>query len=277
VFAVHLFRLGVPPETVALVRPVIGVAILAAALLLARPALLRVPLRGLVVLGAGGGATVGVFQMAYQSSIDASGVPITVALLYLAPALVAAVAGPLLGEWPNARRVGLIALTVGGVWLTVLGAEAVEPRFGGAGLGWGLLAAVSYAAYTLLGRYAAPRFGSASTVVYSTAGASALLALVVPALPGPLVLPSSGEAWLLLTAFGALTIAVAQFLFFDALARVEASTASVVTAAEPVTAALLATTLLDQGLSLLGWVGIALVVAGVAGVGLSATTPAPEP
>jgi DME family drug/metabolite transporter len=262
---------------VALVRPLIGVAILAAGFLVARPDLLRVPRRGLAILGLGGGASVGVFQIAYQSSIDAAGVPTTVALLYLAPALVVAAAGPVLGEWPNIRRVGLTAVTLVGVWLTVLGADAVEPRFGASGLWWGFVAAASYATYTLFGRYAAPRFGSVPTVVYSTAGACAFLAVVVPALGRPLALPASAQAWLLLAVFGALTIAAAQFLFFDALRRVEASHASVVSAAEPVVAALLATTLLDQGLTALGWLGIALVVIGVVGVGLTGGSAPSEP
>ena len=270
VFAVHLFRMGVPPETVALVRPLIGVALLIVGFLVVRPALLRIGRRELVFIGLGGGAAVGVFQIAYQKSIDAAGVPTTVALLYLAPALVAAASGPLLGEWPSARRLALIALTLAGVWLTVLGAEQVEARFGANGLGWGALAAGAYAAYTLFGRYATPRFGSAHTVVYSTVGACVLLAAAVPAAPGPVTLPPSPGAWLLLAAFGALTIAGAQFLFFDALGRIEASGASVVTAVEPVVAALLATILLSQGLSPVGWTGIALVVAGVVGVGLSA-------
>ncbi len=278
VFAVHLFRLGVPPETVALIRPLIGVALLLAGFLVTRPALLRVGTRDLLFLGLGGGAAVGVFQIAYQESLDAAGVPTTVALLYLAPALVAAVSGPLLGEWPSARRLALIALTIAGVWLTVSGADEVEARFGATGLGWGALAAGAYAAYTLFGRYATPRFGSARTVVYSTAGACVFLAVAVPAAPGPLTLPATLGAWMLLVAFGALTIAGAQFLFFDALGRIEASGASLVTAVEPVVAALLASMLLSQGLSPLGWTGIALVVAGVAGVGLTARAePATSP
>ena len=274
VFAVHLFRLGVPPGTVALVRPLIGVAILLTGFLLTRPRILRIDARGLMVLGLGGGAAVGVFQIAYQSSIDAAGVPTTVALLYLAPALVAAASGPLLGEWPTPRRLALIALTLVGVWLTVVGADEVPAGFGASGLRWGTLAAAAYAAYTLFGRYATPRFGAARTVVYSTAGACAFLALAVPAAPGPFSFPSGTDAWLLLVAFGALTIAGAQFLFFDALGRIEASSASVVTAVEPVVAALLATTLLSQGLSPVGWAGIALVVTGVAGVGMTAHTEA---
>jgi DME family drug/metabolite transporter len=270
VFAVHLFRLGVPPETVAFVRPLFGVLLLLVGFQLARPGILRIDARGLLVLGLGGGAAVAVFQVAYQMSIDAAGVPTTVALLYLAPALVAAAAGPLLGEWPTPRRLALIALTLVGVWLTVVGAEDVPARFGGSGLAWGALAAAAYAAYTLFGRFATPRFGSARTVVYSTAGACVFLAVAVPSAPGPLTLPSGAPAWLLLVAFGALTIAGAQLLFFDALGRIDASGASVATAVEPVVAALLATMMLSQGLSPMGWAGIALVVAGVAGVGITA-------
>jgi DME family drug/metabolite transporter len=267
IFAVHLFRLGVPPETVALLRPVVGVLFLFVALAAARPESLRIDVRGLAVLGLGGGLAVAVFQVAYQFSTDAVGVPRTVALLYLAPAFVTAASGPLLGEWPLRRRIALVALTLAGVWLSVLGADEVPARFGTSGLAWGALAGASYAAYTLLGRFAAPLFGSARTVFYSTLGACVVLAIVLPVAAGPIVLPTGARAWILLVAFGGLTVALAQFLFFDALGRIEASGASTAAAAEPAVAAVLATMLLSQGLSPLGWIGVAMIVAGVAGVG----------
>ena len=266
IFAVHLFGLGVPPETVALFRPVAGVLFLLVGLAVAQPDSLRVDRLGFVILGLGGGLAVGVFQVAYQFSTDAVGVPRTVALLYLAPAFVVAASGPLLGEWPSRRRVALVALTLAGVWLTVLGAEEVPATFGTSGLAWGVMAGASYAMYTLIGRFATPRYGSARTVFYSTVGACALLAAVLPVAAGPLVLPTELRPWLVLVAFGGLTIALAQFLFFDALGRIEASGASVATAVEPAVAALLATVLLSQGLNPVGWFGVGLVVAGVVGV-----------
>jgi len=269
VFAVSLFRLGVPPETVALLRPVVGVLFLLVGLAATRPATLRIDGAGAVFLCLGGGAAVGVFQIAYQLSTDAVGVPRTVALLYLALAFVAAASGPLLGEWPTGRRVALVGLTLAGVWLSVLGAEDVETTFGTTGLGWGVMAGASYAIYTLFGRFATPRYGSARTVFYSTLGACVVLALVLPVVSGPPVMPPGARAWLVLVAFGALTIAAAQFLFFDALGRIEASGASVAAAAEPAVAAVLATLLLSQGLAPLGWLGVAMIVAGVVGVGLS--------
>jgi DME family drug/metabolite transporter len=273
VFAVHLFRLGVPPESVALFRPLVGVAFLAAGFALVRREALRIDAAGLAVLAVGGGLAVAVFQLAYQLSTDAVGVPTTVALLYLAPAFVAAASGPLLGEWPTPRTVALVALTLTGVWLSVLGADEVEAEFGTTGLGWGVLAGAAYATYTLFGRFATPRYGSPATVLYSTAGACVALAVMLPLVSGEMLVPSGLAPWLVLLAFGALTIALAQFLFFDALGRIEASAASIATAAEPAVAAVLATVFLSQGLGPVGWVGVVLIVAGVIGVGRVARRP----
>jgi drug/metabolite transporter, DME family len=269
IFSVYLFRMHVTPQAVALIRPVLGLAMLMAYVAATRPASLRVDRRGFAMLFLAGGAAVGAFQVAYQLSVDAVGVPSTVALLYLAPAIVVALAGPLLGEWPTPMRIGLAVVAVAGVWLSVLGAYEVKTTFGSAGIGWGLAAAASYAAYVLIGRHAAPRWGSMATVVYSTAGACVLLAVLLPFTPVSVTLPRSVGAWGLLGLFGLLTVTVAQFLFFDALRFIDAGRAAVSATAEPLVAALLATILLDQGMRPVGWLGLSLVVVGVAGVGLT--------
>ncbi len=272
IFSVHLFRMGVSLATVALWRPLLGLVFLAAYFGLVRRRALRIGWGGFAFLAGAGGVIVAIFQIAYQGSIDAVGVPSTVALLYLAPAIVVAAGGPLLGEWPSARRVALAILVVGGVWLSVLGADDVRPMFGTVGIGWGVASAVTYASYTLFGRFAAPRWGTAPTLIYSTAGGCLLLAIALPFLPLGPVLPSGASAWGLLTLFALVTLTLAELLFFDALRWIEASRASIAATAEPVVAALLATVLLAQGLHPIGWLGLALVVAGVAGVGMSART-----
>lgn len=276
IFAVNLFRFGLPPESLALLRPIVGAVILLGVVGVRAPGSLRLDTKGWLVLGGLGGLAIGVFQLAYQLSTDAVGVPSTVAMLYLAPAVVAVASGPLLDEWPDRTRIALLVVTLSGVWLSVLGAEDVTPEFGSSGVVWGVLAGVSYGAYTLFGRYAAPRYGSMPTVVISTIGSCIFLGVSVPLISGPIALPSSGAAWGTLIAFGLLTIAVAHLLFFDALTYIDASRASIATAIEPVVAAVLATWLLSQGLRPMGWVGIALVVIGVAGVGLTTRADAPE-
>ena len=270
IFAVNLFRLGVPPESLAFLRPLVGALVLIIAVSLRDRQGLRIDTRGLLVLMVGGGVSVALFQITYQFSTDAVGVPSTVAMLYLAPAVVATASGPLLNEWPDRTRIALLIVTLSGVWLSVLGADTVTATFGATGLRWGMLAGIAYGAYTLFGRYAAPIYGSIPTVVYSTLGCVLFLALAVPVTSGPIVWPASPTAWVVLLVFSILTIAVAHFLFFDALARIDASRASIATAIEPVVAATLATVLLGQGLSTLGWTGVTLVVLGVAGVGATA-------
>lgn len=268
IFSVYLFALGVPPQSLALLRPVLGIAMLAGVVAATHGSGgLRTDMRGLVVLGVGGGSAVGLFQLSYQMSTDAVGVPSTVALVYLAPAIVVAVSGPLLGEWPTVRRVVLAAVTLTGVWLTVLGAERISPEFGNPGVVWGVLAGTSYAAYTLFGRWGAARYGAGPTVLYSLIGACVWVAAALPFVSDGLVLPASVEAWALLALFALVTVAGAQFLFFDALGRIEAGRASITSGAEPVVAALLATALLAQGLTWMGWMGVVLVVIGVVGVG----------
>ncbi len=268
IFSVHLFRAGISPGGVALLRPVLALGILVAGALALSPRSLRVDRSALPFLVLVGGATVSLFQVSYQLSIDAVGVPSTVAMVFLAPSLVVASAGPLLGEWPTPRRIGLALLTAAGVWLSVLGAEATEASFGTSGLMWGFLAAVGYAGYTLVGRYAGSRWDVIPTVVYTTAGACVMLALIVPWAAAPVVMPTNESGWLLLGMYALVTIAVAQMLFYDALRHAEASRVSIAAAAEPVVAAVLATFLLSQGLDPTGWIGLLMVVAGVVGVSL---------
>jgi len=263
IFSVHLFARGLTPESVALLRPVLGLLLLST--FFSMSGRLRVPLRALVLLAGMGGLLTGVFQLAYQVAIAEVGVPTTVALVYLAPAFVVASSGPLLGEWPTTRRVGLAALSVTGVWMTVFGARSAEAAISPPGILWGGLAGATYAGYTLFGRYAVPRFGSAATAVYSAAGACLFLVVVLPLAGMPIQLPSGSSTWALLGLYALLTIALATVLFYDGLGRIEAGRASIVTTAEPLVAALLATTMLDQGLTTIGWIGLGLVVVSVSG------------
>jgi DME family drug/metabolite transporter len=270
IFSVALFRTGMRPDAVAFWRPLTGTLFLAlAALLVHRPAL-RLPRAGWLPVLVWGGSVTALFQIAYQFATEAMGVPATVGMLYLAPVIVMALSGPLLGERPGALQVVLGVVAVAGVWLVVAGARGAELTLNARGVAWGLANAAGYAGYTLFGRWAVPRFGSLPTVLHSYWAACLILAVVLPAVSGSGVfaLPAGGEGWLLLLGYGLLTIAVAVFVFYDALRRIPAHRAAVVATVEPVVAALLAAILLGQHLTPVGWLGLALVVCGVAGAAL---------
>lgn len=265
IWSTALFARGLTPGSTALLRPALGgIVLFAAALLVARPAL-RPGWRAFLILAGLGGAITAVFQIAYQSSLASSGVPTTVALLYLSPAFTLAASGPLLREWPTARQLGLAAFSVTGVWLTVTGVEGADVTLDLRGLGWGILAGATYAMYSLFGRWGGPRYGPWATLLHSNLGSCVLMALVLPVAGYPVVLPADGASWGILAAYSVLTLSAASILYYDALARIEAGRAAIFTTLEPVVAAVLATIFLNEGLTTRGWFGLAMVVAGVAG------------
>ena len=265
IFADALVAEGIPPESLALLRPVVGGTVLLLGAVLFHRAALIPGWRGFWLLAGLGGIVTALFQVAYLMSLATAGVPTTVALLYLAPAFVLAASGPVLGEWPGPRQIALGFLSVGGVWLTVTGVRGVSAEWTVEGVGWGVLAGATYASYSLLGRYATPRLGSAATVLHSTLSACVLLSLALPLSGHSVVWPSTERGWVLLVVFGLLTMALATSLYYDALGRIEAGRAAVASTLEPIAAVLLATFLLGEGLRPRGWGGLAMVVVGVAG------------
>ncbi|HEV2751360.1 MAG TPA: EamA family transporter, partial [Gemmatimonadales bacterium] len=61
------------------------------------------------------------------------------------------------------------------------------------------------------------------------------------------------------------SVLAANILFFGAVKRIEAAPAAVAATIEPVVGTLLALQLFNQQLTGLGWLGLAMVVGGVAG------------
>lgn len=237
----------------------------------ARRDLFRVDRRGLLLVGGIGGAIVAVFEVGYQFAIAGIGVAGAATLLYLAPALVAVLALPLLGEGITALRVGLALVVLLGVGLTVTG------QAGGGGdlpvvlsAPWligvfaGVLSALAYAGSTLLARWAVPRYGAVRVLFMELLGGTLILAILLPALghaPSP---PSSTAGWTLVVGLGIGSVLLANLFFFAGVRRIEAAPTAIAASIEPVVGTLLALVLFGQGLTWAGWLGLGLVVLGVA-------------
>ncbi len=248
-----------------------------------RSDLFRIDRRGLVVVGVIGGALVALFEVAYQYAIAGVGVAPAVALLYTAPVLVALLARPLLGEALTPKRIVLAALVMVGVALTVRGGAAGAESAGAGssralGIIGGLLSAAGYAGSTLMARWAVPRYGSVKVLFWELLGGVALLAVALPAAGHPIEPAHDLAGWLYIGALGLGAVVLANFFFFAGVQRIDAAPAAVAASVEPVVGTLLALALFGQALTPGGWVGLALVVGGVAGgyTGESAE-PAPRP
>lgn len=229
----------------------------------ARPGLFRVDRRALLAVGLGGGALVAGFEVAFQTAIAGAGVASAVALLYVAPVVVALLAWPLLGERLTPPRLALAAVVMVGAGLTVVGAAGADVAVSRAGVVGGLVSALCFAGSTLLARWAVPRYGAVRTLFLTLAGGTLWLVLLLPLTGHAPAPPAGGAAWLYVLALGGGTV-IANFAFFAGVRRIDAAPASVAATVEPVVGALLALLLFGQTLTALGWLGLALVVAGVA-------------
>jgi DME family drug/metabolite transporter len=211
---------------------------------------------------------VALFEIAYQFAIAGAGVAGAAALLYTAPIIVAVLARVILKEGLTPTRVALAIIVMIGVALTVTGgsnAGAEAARMGiAAGVAGGLLSALSYALTTLMARYATPRYGVVKVLFLEAVGGVVLIWIALAIWGRPPTLPPSGVAWRGLLGLAAGSVIAANLLFFAAMKRIEAAPASVAATIEPVVGALLALLLFSQNLTALGWLGLLMVVGGVA-------------
>jgi drug/metabolite transporter, DME family len=229
--------------------------------------LFRVDRRGLLVVGLAGGALVALFEVGYQFGIFNAGIAGAAALLYLAPVMVALVAKPILGEPVTLLRIALALVVMAGAAMTVMGGSAAESSGTTSlviGVAGGLMAALSYTGTTVLARWAVPRYGVSRVLYLELLGGTAILTIVLPLAGRPPTAPTTLTAWMYVVALAAGAVLLANYFFFSAVKRIEAAPTAIAATIEPVVGALLGLLLFSQHLTVVGWLGLALVVGGVA-------------
>lgn len=259
-------------------RLLLGTAALAGWAALFRRDVFRIDRTGLLLMGVLGGALVALFEVAYQFGIAGAGVAGAAALLYTAPVMVALIAKPLLGERLTLLRFALASAVMIGAAMTVMGkadtgtASSVALPSLFIGVLGGLLSAVSYASTTVLARWTVPRYGAYRMLFWEALGGIVIIGIVLAVLGGLkfdnafayMPPPPTTAGWLYTLALAAGGVVLANFLFFAGVRRIEATPTAVAATIEPVVGALLAVALLGQHLTALGWIGLVLVVGGVA-------------
>ena len=210
-----------------------------------------------------------VFYWSYLRAVEIGGAALAAVLLYTAPAWVALAAASWLGEKLTARTVAALVLSLAGVALVALGGGGGETRVSAAGIAWGLVAGLSYAAYYLFGKRYFARYETPTLFLYALPiGALSLL-------PAVRFAPKSAPAWVAILFIAVVPTYLAYLLYAHGLRRVEATRAAMVATLEPVVAAVVAYLAWGERLGAAGTLGGFLVLSGV----LVATTRrgAPEP
>ena len=241
--------------------------------------------RRLLIIGA---LAVAVYPLAFYGAMRLAGVTVgTVITIGSAPLLSALIEYLLDGRrltlrWSFGAAVGLIGmglicLAEGDAHGSAVSAPSVP-----LGVLLGLIGGFTYALYSWSARRMMLQGTRSAVAMGATFGLGGLLLMPVLAVSGGVFLASWTNA-----AVGLYMAAVPMFLGYIAfgygLARVEASTATVITLFEPVVAAVLAVVIVGERLPPLGWVGVALVIGCLAIITLPAPrrlrrhTPAPPP
>ena len=227
-----------------------------------------------------------VYQGAYFQALALVGVAVaTVIALGSAPVAVA-IASAIRGRrMPSAAViVALVAAVVGLILVTDAPAVASDPAKTALGVLLALVAGLSFAGTTVVNRRAVPGLTPAALIATSFTVAGLLVA-IWGAFAGFDLTGTDAAGWAWIAFLAAVPTVLAYLAFFGGLLRgVPSTTAAILSLIEPVTATVLAVTVLREPLTLAASIGIILLLLAVvlvrpqrAGDGAIATVDEAEP
>ncbi len=228
----------------------------------------RYPVRSVLV-----GIGVGGYQALYFGAVVAVGVSAaTVISLGVAPVLLTTFEHARRATRPTGIETAILgAALIGLALVSGGGTDGDRPTLG---IVLALLSGTAYAVTTLIG-HAMSATESALGVTACTTVFGTLFLLPIAVLAGGPFTTADGRAIALLGYLGVMTLALAYGLLYAGLRTVRASTATIASLLEPVTAAVAAAVVLDERIGPLGIAGTLAILAAVAG--LTRRSPAPTP
>jgi len=190
----------------------------------------------------------GTMNLSLYLAIERIGLGLAVTLEFCGPLAVALLS--------SRTRTSAISAIVAGAG--VIAIARPQPTTDYMGIGLGLIAACSWAAYILLNRTVGSRIAGVQGTAIAT-GVSAVIFLPIGAL---LLITSRPDAFTLLFAVGAGLLASAIPFVADliALRRIPTNLFGILMSMNPVLAAVIGVVLLHEGLGAIEWAGITLIV-----------------
>lgn len=213
-------------------------------------------------------------HFSYFMTISLTNVATAILLEYLAPVLVLVVSVLFLHHKFTWSLPAGVALSIAGCALVVGAVGGTGLVVSSAGIAWGLISAVFFAAYSLMGSVAARRYPPFTTLFYGLVFAAIFWLLLLG--PRPLVMIASDSRALAAVVFVAVVSTIVPFAaFLSALRFIAPTNATVTSTVEPVIAGIGAYALFGEALTAWQLVGGLLVLAAIAVVQLPERTPEP--
>lgn len=218
------------------------------------------PSRALLLIALAIGALTGGSQLAYFAAVASAGIAIpTLIANGLGPVLTAVGQTVVFRERPDGRTLAAMAAALAGLGLLVLDGPGDATA---AGVLLALVAAVTYAVYTLAAGPVSRRMDV--TVLNAAAITGGALAMVpfVLASGGPGV-SDSAAGWFALVHLGLVVSGLAYWLYFDAARTLPSTHLTILTLLEPLVATIIAVALFGETLTLGAIVGGVLMLGAV--------------
>jgi drug/metabolite transporter (DMT)-like permease len=178
---------------------------------------------------------------------------------------IAILSAPFLRETIKPARIaGIAAALAGVVFITFHGGFALDDGLDLLGCAFSVLAAFSFALYTVLGKRVLSRNDPlivASLALFSGAACLTLFCALTPGFAG--LAAAGGGTWAIMIGLGLTMIGIAYPTWFACLKRLPASHVSVYIYMTPVFAVILSLAILKERFSWLFWLGGALVLGGI--------------
>lgn len=261
VFVRHFNRLGLAALDVGQIRMTAGLIMVGLYLALFHRELLRVRLRDLwCFVGTGVGSLL-LMILCYYTAMEHTSLAVAGVLLYTAPIFVMLLSALLFRERITGRK--LLALALAFTGCALVSGLGSDSRISPAGLLWGLGAGLSYAMYSIFGRFAIRRGYGSWTMTFWSFFFCALTGAFLcdwSAIGAVLTQPVQW-GWSLL--MGLVTAFLPYVLYSLGLVHMESGRASVLASLEPVVAALISVFWFHEPMGPGGILGIILVMTAI--------------
>lgn len=226
--------------------------------------LFRIKLKDLWCFLGTGLCSIVFFNFCYFKAITMTSLSVAAILLYTAPAIVMIFSLFLFKEKLDVRKIISLVLTFLGCVL-VTGVFAENTTVSGMGILVGLGAGFGYALYTIFGKYAIQREYHSFTITFYTFTFASVGTLFFVDLPKIGVVATENLTHIgLCLALGILGTVVPYLTYTLGLKYVENGTASIIASIEPVTATVLGIILFGEKISVLGILGVIIVLVALA-------------
>ena len=261
-FARSLYAVGFGPLEVAQTRITTGLILVGLYILLFNRSQFQVKLKDIWCFLGTGIVSLLLFSTCYFSALNYTSLAVAAILLYTAPFFVMLLSLLLFKEKMTGKKIfALLLAFTGCVLVSGLGGNE---NFSWIGILLGLGSGLFYALYSIFGRYAINRGYGAWTMTFYTflfcsIGCAFLCNWQV--IGNAVMADSSTLLWVL--GLGFVTAFLPYLLYSYGLEKMESSKASILASVEPVVSALFGVFVFHETLSLVGVVGIILVLAAI--------------